>query len=554
MKEEKYNRKLMDRVILVMVALVLCIPLLNSSFYLYNNDGLTTISKAYESLKAIEKNGFFSQNVLISLGNNFGYSWSLFSGNLPTGIIAVIAHLIGNLVVSYKIASFLAIAISGVAMYRFAHNETCDRNVSLLIAILYMAFPYHLSTLYNRNNFDELLAFVFIPYVFLGLSNLVKVKRQSYYFAIGEIGMLLSSNVLFICVNIYAIIYLIINRKTVQIKDLVLNITIALIISSCFWYPSLETRLYGNYHVDNITKEELLSDTLNLGLGISQIFVTGDGNYSVWELGPHMIIMLAFSWLAYKNLENEYKRNYVFCLAAGMITLFLSTKYFPWKKMPKIFLFITPWKLSEFTCLFFSYVCGLNMYTLIKKFNLRDVFIISLISILYLLALIRFIPTSDNIKDISEYRLGVITGKEHEYVNGMSYMSYLPENAYNNRFYIATREDSAKVIEGEADIINMVKVGTMYTANVTTKSDKNTIELPFIYYPGYEIRYDGMLVKGYETENGFLGITIGKDNGELSVKYKGTSSMIVSFYISILGVAILVVLSIRKNVENTRVM
>ena len=95
------NRKIIDRMILVVVALILCIPLLSSFFYLYNNDGLTTIARASEALKAIQKNGFYSQNVLISLANNFGYAWGIFSASLSTGILIVWAYITNNFIFSY---------------------------------------------------------------------------------------------------------------------------------------------------------------------------------------------------------------------------------------------------------------------------------------------------------------------------------------------------------------------------------------------------------------------------------------------------------------------
>ena len=138
------DRKIIDIVIIIVVSLILSIPLLNSSFYLYNNDGLTTISRAYESLKAIEKNGFISQYVLISLANNFGYSWGIFSGSLPTFIIMIFTYFFKNIIVSYKLSVIIFLVLSGIGMYRFTYSLTDNKDVSLLTSIIYMVFPYHL--------------------------------------------------------------------------------------------------------------------------------------------------------------------------------------------------------------------------------------------------------------------------------------------------------------------------------------------------------------------------------------------------------------------------
>ena len=533
------NRKIIDIVILIVVALVLSIPLLNSFFYLYNNDGLTTIARAYEALKAIQKNGFFSQNVLISLSNNFGYAWSIFSGSLSTGVIMLFAYITGNFIVSYKISVILLLVVSGFTMYAFTYSVIGDRNVALLASILYIAFPYHLSTMYCRNNVEDMLVFAFLPLVCLGLYNIINYKKHTAFFAIGMAGIFISNTVLFVCTIVYSVVCLLIFRKALNSevrKLLIINIILIVALTAFFWLPNISTRMMGDYHIDNMTKEELLSDSLNSGLSISQIFVTRDGSYTVWELGPHVIIMLAFSWFAFKNIGKEHKSIYTLFLVFGLVTLVLSTKYFPWKFLPKWFLFLRPWKLMEFICLFFSFVCGLNMYVLIKKFNFKDVIIISAISMLYLVALIRFIPFDENnIRNISEYKLGIISGRENEFVKGMDYLAYLPEKAYNNRFYIATRDDSIIKIEGNVEISNVTKVGTKLTADIVAKDETNKIELPFIYYPGYEIRYDGMITKGYETDNGFLGVELKKDDGKLEVNYIGTKAMKIGLILSLLA-------------------
>lgn len=545
------NRKIIDRMILVVVALILCIPLLSSFFYLYNNDGLTTIARASEALKAIQKNGFYSQNVLISLANNFGYAWGIFSASLSTGILIVWAYITNNFIFSYKITAIFLLIFSGMTMYSFVFRITGDRNIALLTSILYMAFPYHLSTIYCRNNLEDLLVFVFMPLVSSGLYNIINYKDRTSLYSIGMAGILLSNIVLFFCTVIYSVVCLIIFRKSLNreaVKLLIINVIVVIVVTSFFWLPDISTKIIGDYHIENITREELLSDTLNSGLTISQIFVTRDGSYSVWELGPHIIIMLAFSWFAFKTIGKEYKKIYTVFLFLGLITLALSTKYVPWKFLPKVFLFLRPWKLMEFVCLFFSFVCGMNMYVLIKKFNLKDVLIISVISMMYLVALIRFIPFEDSIKNISEYKLGIISGKENEFVKGMEYLAYLPEKAFNNRFYIATRDDTIHILEGEADISNVTKVGTKLSADIVAKGNSNKFELPFIYYPGYEIRYDGMITKGYETENGFLGVELKKDEGKIEVDYLGTKEMKIGTIISILGLVVAVFLSIKKYI------
>lgn len=86
---------------------------------------------------------------------------------------------------------------------------------------------------------------------------------------------------------------------------------------------------------------------------------------------------------------------------------------------------------------------------------------------------------------------------------------------------------------------------------------KAIIELPYLYYPGYEIKVNGENIKYYETEKGFIGIDLeNESNGEITVKYTGTTLARVSFIISIIaliGFIIYNVVLIRKNKDKKEV-
>ena len=148
-----------------------------------------------------------------------------------------------------------------------------------------------------------------------------------------------------------------------------------------------------------------------------------------------------------------------------------------------------------------------------------------------------YVPTSENIANIDQINLGNFSGKEHETVAGAGKGEYLPSNAYKDRFYVATKEDVTTVLEGKAIIENETKDGSNLKANVKTLDAEYTIfELPYLYYPGYEVRLDGMIAETFETKNGFLGFAMGpEDNIELSVKYTGTSSMKYSLLASVVS-------------------
>ena len=202
---------------------------------------------------------------------------------------------------------------------------------------------------------------------------------------------------------------------------------------------------------------------------------------------------------------------------------------------------------------FLSLICALNMHCLIRKFNFKDVLIISVIAIYYIVALfasnVRYTPNIDDITHIENSYLGRFSGKEIETVAGAGKGEYLPVTAYKNRFYIASREDAIYVLTGKALIENEKKNGTTYSAKLKTlDADYTVFELPYIYYPGYEVRLDGMIVQTFETENGFLGFIMGKeDDAELMVTYEGTTIMHATMLISIVSLIIFIVICVKST-------
>ena len=95
--------------------------------------------------------------------------------------------------------------------------------------------------------------------------------------------------------------------------------------------------------------------------------------------------------------------------------------------------------------------------------------------------------------------------------------------------------------QGEGDVL--------YTANIYVK-DKAKFELPFTYYPGYELRIDGIVNNHFfETDNGLLGVEIEgtEDNSILELRYKGSKAQKATLIISALSIIILPIYIKKKK-------
>lgn len=550
------NRKLIDIIAIFLVACLIGIPLLNSKLNVYYDDGIQHIARALGTKKSFKEN-FWFPNIISSFSNGYGYSWNLFYGPLSVYGICLIDIIVKNMIVSYKFFAFICMLFSGITMYKFLKEISGNNDVGLLASILYMSFPYHLTDLYTRNALGEFAAFVFIPLVFLGLYRIFFNDKKSYPLAIGTIGLILTHNLSTLIVAFFALIYVIynfdrINKNNKIIRKLLINFLIIMLITSFYWIPMIEAGISSNYQVYEEGMMSTSESVASHGLNIKQLFVTmNDGSY-VFELGPHILIMIALSIMTFRFIRPEFKGQYVVFFISGLLSLWMSTKYFPWKYLPEELSIIQfPWRMLMMSAFFFSFVCSINMYAIIKKFNHKDVFVVSLISILYILAItsVLIFYTDEPIINTENLDLGNYSGKEYEVVAGCGKGEYLPSEAYKNRFYIATREQGIYVLEGKALIEKENKSQSNYTAYVKTADAEYTIfELPYIYYPGYEVTLDSIKLEEFETKNGFLGFVLGKEeSGKVEVKYSGTIAMKISLIISIFSTIGLVIYLLKSE-------
>lgn len=537
------HRNLIDILVVFFVVCLIGIPLLNSKLNIYYDDGVQHIARALGTTESFKEN-FLFPNVISSFSNGYGYSWNLFYGPLSVYGICLINLIINNFMISYKIFVFVCMFLSGICMYKFTKEISGNNDVGILASILYMTFPYHLTDLYTRNALGEYVSFIFIPLVFLGLYRLFFTEKKTYHLALGAIGLILTHNLSTVITALFAMFYVIYNLEKFKdkkiLRKLLINGLFIVLITSFYWIPLVQTRFSSNYQVYEQGMMSTSEKTANKGLELNQLFVTMNDGSFVFELGPHILIMVALSIMTFRVMRPEFKGQYSVFLISGLLCVWMSTKYFPWKYLPEEFSVIQfPWRMLMPAAFFLSLVCAINMYAIIKKFNFKDVIVISTISILYILAFSSALVFYDEnpLTNIEELTLGEFSGRGVEVISGCGKGEYLPVKAYENRFYIASREQGIYVLEGKAIVEKESKNGSNYKAKVKTLDAEYTIfELPYIYYPGYRITLDSIELENYETENGFLGFVLGKeDSGEIEVKYTGTFAMKLSMFITIIS-------------------
>jgi hypothetical protein len=533
--------------IIILISILIAIPLFDTEFNIYIGEGIQHIARSY----AANQNGIFAK-VIPSFANSYGYSWNLFSGGLANTCLTLLSFIIKNFCIAYKIFVVIIFALSGISMYKLVEKISDNKNMAVLSAGLYMMIPYHLTTIFVRNALAEQIAIALIPFVFLGIYYILNNSEKHYYYALGLTLLFFADTSLAWITLVISILYFIFNLKCLKNRDIVskiiLDIGFVIILTASFWLPYLETNIMAEYKFNVITeadKENFVSQAISL----RKIFVTAKSETYPFEIGPLLIAILALTPIAISSIKKDFRKDYLFYFVFCIIGFWVATKYFPWSAMPNFVVKLgSPWRLLVFANFFLVLVCSLNVGAIINNLKLREVLILIIVSFVYILFLQGYIQKSSNITNIEDLSLGTISGKESEISAGINASEFLTLNAYSDKFYIATRDQKLYVLEGKAVIENEKKDGTSFSANVKTYNEKETkFELPYIYYPGYSIKADGVPLEAYETENGFLGFTLNEnDSVKIEVEYTGTDMQRMGTAISIISGLIFAICFIKN--------
>lgn len=580
-KEILKNEKYYSIIIILIASIFICIPLMSKNIDMTYDDGIQHIARIIGTYQSLQEG---ETAIMSNFCNGFGYSWNLFYSPL-TAFAPLIFKIFGaSFTVCIKWFMFLVVFISGYFMYLFTKKITKNNNIAIIASILYIFAPYRLTDMYIRNALAELTSFVFLPLIFLGLYNIFNEQKnekkedkkitqlkEKYYIknslilTLGTVGLILTHTIVTMYTAIFAIIYVIINYKKLKdkkvLKVLLINTILILVITAFFWVPLLQHKTQVDYEVFKEGRMERTEVLVAYKLDFYRLFFTKSNDYMIYDIGIITLLGLVFTPLAIKKIKNKsYYKIYKFALISGIISCIMTLKIFPFEYLPRTLKMIQfSFRLLEFSSFFFALVSAINIATLSKKVELKEL-IILLSSIMVLTVPytthLRTIDYIDEQRLINTVPVTENTGRVHA---GCASFEYLPCKAFENRSYIEKRSQDAIILSGNAQIENANKNGSKMNFDVNYVLEETKIELPYIYYLGYDVtlEQDGKKekLKTYETENGFVGITVPiTEKAKIEMKYEGTFAMKISGFISVIGICAFIGILFLGSEEKNKIL
>ena len=561
-KIKKIINNKIQYIIIAIVAVAISFPLFQNGIST-GHDGDFHISRTIGTIEQI--NNSESPFVISRFSRNLGYAWNLFYPPITTIINVMLAFITGEFIVSMKIFIFITIIFSGITMYKLVYDISKNRLYAIISSIIYILVPYRILNTYIRLAVGEMLSMLYIPINFRGIYHLLKGNTKKHYlFILGSIALILTHNISTMLCAILGIIYVLINIKKLKDKNIfkTLCISAVIIVLSVLFFevPLLEQKSAAEYEVFRYGKMYSRESVQSHALSLNQLLVKdgqgADDQNMFFCLGVPIILGLVLTILVHKKVPKTLKKEYNIFLIAGLISAFMTTKYFPWNVMPDILLMVQfPWRILIMAVFCLSIIVGINYGIVIniitekiketryitKTRATKFIFIIgTLLAIIYSCTFLREI----NIKEIGteHYQEEEIIDTVMEVSRYSSYLEYWPQKAVRNINYILDKKTDVKILEGSTEIENENKNNGKLGFEIHDTTEDTKIELPYLYYKGYEIKLETdnnkiEILESRESEKGLLETTISQGcEGKIEVQYKMTTIHKVCLTISLITI------------------
>ncbi len=537
-------------VIIFFIALMVCIPLFYNRTQFLKDDGVYHVYRLIGTQNSLKENFLFPQ-IMSEFCNGFGYSCNIFYSPLTAYVPLILKLITNSYFLILKVFEVILMLFSGIFMHKLVLKISKSKLAAFISATLYIIAPYHITDVYARCALAEQASFVFLPLVFIGMYDIFEDnKKQSYYLAIGAIGLLLSHTVITMYTAIFCFVYCLIHIKQFKNKEiwkkLFLNFAIILLVTSFFLIPLMEHYFATSYEV--FVEGRMYSDEqlIESRLTFSELMYKNK-HYMIMYIGLENIagIILFIIALLKKKLENKKIMITLFCF--GIASMIMSSKLFPFQYLPNIFKMIQfAWRMSEFSAFFLSIISGILISQLLKTVKYDTFLVVTTITIIALSASTSIIRTWVTTKYEIDEEQFLQPKRIMEGDRMHASFEYLPTKACNNLPYIMTREEGIIVLDGKANITDFAKENGVCTANIVECEPNTIIELPYIYYLGYEINLINndkkQRISYTESDKGFIEAKLPEDinnNTKIEVKYSGTLLTKVSYITTLIGIIVL---------------
>ena len=537
--KEFFKKNYIVIILSFLATIFFCYPYLNK-LDIQAHDTVFHLTRIQQLSESICNHDFFPM-INFGLLGGLGYGNPIFYPQLFLYIPAIINSFGISTVMSYKIFIMIITWATFIIMYYCSNKIFQNKKTAVLSTLLYMFSLYRIVDVYTRGALGEILVFAFLPLIFYGCYEIFYKKSNKWYILpLGIFGIANSHMLSLIFVAGIIVFFMIFNIKSLKhnFKNILVSGIISLLVILSVIIPITEQRFESDYKVfTNGTSMDLSTNSLVL----TQIFMN---NYNYGEaktpnstingqmtFGIGILLLVCPVLILFCKEKNENKKYIIQCLLLGIITIFMTTKLFPWQLFKPLFVIQIAWRLNVVITAALALVSAYALEKVLKN-KIENVCIFAIIIVIVTSGYLNNIQYTDNKSEYKEY-------------DNIGQGEYLPTSGVKfEDAYVYELENKDKIIEYEKNY-NEIKF------NITEKVKE--INVPYTYYKGYKayIVSDNQKIELKTKMNTENGLTIIENENELigqvTVTYEKTIIQKISYFISYFTViCIFLYIAIKK--------
>ena len=549
------NIRRRDALVVIMTALFASMPLLWKG--VYDGHDLFFHLNRIEGIAAGLRAGQFPVSVHASTLLGYGYAAPQFYPEVFLYSPAMMRNLGVSLAASVRVFEMLIHLAAASVCYFSARAVLSSRRAALGATMLYTLCSYRLSNMYVRATLGESLAMIFFPLLIWALYEVIMRDEKKWpLLAISMTGIFLSHLLSTMFAAILCVIAALLGvKKLLQRPARILACAKAalmtILCSACFLVPFVDYMDAGvNTSVALTSYDHVLrAGALFVGFpGAAENlpYEALDFSYTVGVV-PGLAIVLGCSMLLVRlymqgTEKDSNDRLTAVLLAFGGLLLLASTEAFPWewacslpRRYSSVFQQIQyPWRLVGVACAPLAFAAAWG-YMKDETHRTQALCLIAALCFVFsgysMQAFVQDVPLLQK-EDFCDTRI-----EQYEYTYEGTEKSALEPGEVN------------ALDASEYSITNYEKQGTNLSFVIDAPQGFSSLELPLLYYPGYQAEADGVPLRVAKGNNNLIRLygVADTEDAHIRVWFESPAAWKAGAAASLAGWLLLAALSVRMR-------
>lgn len=460
--------------------------------------------------------GVFYPRWLPSANDAQGSPAILYYPPLPFYVAAGFSLLIRTTLTAMAASCWLALALSGLAMYALSRSQL-SRGFGFLAASLYMMSPYHLLDLYQGSSVSEFWSFVWLPLLFDAIRRIAGTRALhtvAYLSSVYALLVMTHVPVLFLTSLTLVLYALLVTRKLEALLRVGVGIVLGAGLGGIFLLPVLFETRYVNLFFKFDYHDYFLLEHIRTALTSPRF--PADATPFTYLLDNELIAIGTLGLFLARSLWAFSRRKINSCFSILPVTgfgIFMTTRMSGpiWSIIPGLSYLFFPYRWLTIASVGASLLAACCFQTLTQTDRWRFI---------RMVVLVVAVVANIAISGLVIMRAPTAPDSLAESLSRRDPREYRPI-WWDGQLQREKWQNAAVVANGDASVQSIDERGIDQAYNIKA-SVPSLIELRPLYFPGWVARVDSKKTELMPSPDGHVQLAIDPGEHTLSLKFEDT--------------------------------